>query len=344
MIELINLHRSTRALSVLRPSIALTKASDFLSRDLAARTIVSKIDSSGRNAEQRARAFGYVPTTTFGVTVVAGNLTAQQALNALKSSPVENEILMTPVWKVLGIGRTFNASTGQWYWVIDFAGLWDKTIMIPGEDDDGMIDGNPRIRTRPPAAAIAAGHRFSGYADDGTEWYSALHIDLDDPNRMMWKDEPPQGNPSLKEPSIRDNLLGVWHVQYTISPTGVKHYNDYNGYDGTGFTINWTINADGTWSTKGFRAYQVPTPTESGRWTSVHDAARDEEIVTFYRSNGKPTATIRIHAAKGVLTLYAVLGPTSMGNFLTGVPADANPKDDPQIILHPGPGYFNAPH
>ena len=121
------------------------------------------------------------------------------------------------------------------------------------------------------------------------------------------------------------------------------HFNDYNGYDATGFTINFTINLDGTWKTQGYRAYQVPTPTDSGTWTSVHDAERNEEIVTFNRQNG-PVTTIRIHASRGLLTLYAVDGGTANKSFLRGVPADANPKDDPQILLTPGMGFFNAPH
>mgnify|MGYP000098906654 CR=1 FL=1 len=249
-------------------------------------------------------------------------------------------------WKSIlgGSGWHRDEATGQWYWVVEFAGFWDKTIPIPGEDEDGMVDGNPLIRTRPPGWAIAAGHRFTGYAEDGVDWYTSIHCDMDDPTRYCWKDAPPQGNPSLKEPSLRDNIAGTWHVQYTISPTGVVHYNDYNGWDATGFTISFWINANGTWATQGYRAYQQPTPTESGWWESIHDASRDEEIVTFYRQNGRPAATIRIHAAKGVLTLFAVEGGASMQSFLKGVPADNNPKDDPQILLHPGVSYFNAPH
>lgn len=345
LVRLISEYRGTRSLGRVRPSIALTKSSDFLSRDLAARNIVSKFDSSGRNIEQRARAFGYQPNTTFDGVVAAGNLTAQQALNTWKLSSADNDVLLTPAWKVAGVGRTYNASTGRWHWVVEFAGFWDKTIPLPGEDEDGRIDGNEWIRTRPPGAAIAAGHRFSGYGDDG-EWYSALHCDLDAPGGLRdrcWKDEPPQGNPSLLLPSSPDNLVGTWHVQYSISPTGVVHYNDYSGWDATGFTITYWINANGTWTSKGYRAYQVPTPTESGTWTSVHDASRDEEIVTFHRP-GKPSATIRIHAARGVLTMFAVEGGSAMQGFLKGVPADNNPADDPQIILHPGVGYFNAPH
>jgi hypothetical protein len=33
-----------------------------------------------------------------------------------------------------------------------------------------------------------------------------------------------------------------------------------------------------------------------------------------------------------------------MQGFLRGAAADNNPSDDPQILLHPGIGYFNAPH
>lgn len=343
MIRLITIHRETRFLSTMRPSIALTKSSDFLSRDLATRSTLSKYDSQGRDVSQRARAFGYVPNTTFDGVVAAGNLTAQQALNVWKNSYADNEVILNPVWKVAGVGRTYNASTGQWYWVVEFAGFWDKTIPVPGEDDDGMVDGNPLIRTRPPGWAIAAGHRFTHYGDDG-DWYQSVHCDYDDPTHYCWKDEPPQGNPSLQQPSNSSYIAGLWHVQYTISPTGIKHYNDYNGWDATGFTISFWINADGTWATQGYRAYQQPTPTESGWWTSVHDASRGEEIITFYRQNGKPTATIRAHAVQGVMTFFAVEGGAAMQSFLKGVPADSNRADDPQIILHPGVSYFNAPH
>jgi uncharacterized protein YkwD len=343
MIRLITLHRETRFLSVMRPSIALTKSSDYLSRDLAARNTLSRYDSQGRDVAQRAHAFGYLPNTTFDVVVASGNLTAQQALNYWKNSYVDNEAILNPVWKVAGVGRTFNASTGKWYWVVEFAGFWDKTIPIPGEDDDGMVDGNPLIRTRPPGWALAAGHRFTHYGEDG-DWYQSAHCDMDDPTHYCWKDEPPQGNPGLRQPSVKDYIPGLWHVQYTISPTGIKHYNDYNGWDATGFTISLWINANGTWATQGYRAYQQPTPTESGWWTAVHDASRNEEILTFYRQNGKPTATFRVHAIQGQLTLFAVEGGSAMQSFLKGHPADSNPGDDPQIILHPGVSYFNAPH
>jgi uncharacterized protein YkwD len=343
LLQLISDYRATKFLGPMRPSIALTNSSDYLSRDLAGRNNLSKVDGLGRDVTASAKSFGFQANTAFDAVVASGNLSAQDALNSWKVSSVDNDIIQNPIWKVAGVGRTYNASTGRWFWVVEFAATWDKTIPIPGEDSDGMVDGNALIRTRPPGVAIAAGHRFTGYAEDGVEWYSSVHCDMDDPTKYCWKDEPPQGNPSLSLPSLRDYLVGTWHVQYTISPTGIVHYNDYNGWDATGFTISFWINDNGTWATQGYRAYQQPTPTESGWWESVHDASRDEEIVTFFRQGGKPNSTIRIHATKGVLTLYAVDGGAAMG-FLKGAPADSNPKDDPQILLHPGVSFFNAPH
>lgn len=343
MLRLITAHRETRFLGTMRPSIALTKSSDFLSRDLATRNTLSTYDSLGRDVRTRARAFGYLPNTTHDAVVISGNLTAAQALDLWKRSYTDNEIILNPIWKVAGAGRTFNASTNTWYWVVEFAAYWDKTIPVPGEDEDGMVDGNPLIRTRPPGWALAAGHRFNHYGEDG-DWYQSVHCDIDDPTHYCWKDEPPQGNPALATPSNSSYISGLWHVQFTLSPTGIKHYNDYNGWDATGFTISFWINADGTWATQGYRAYQQPTPTESGWWTSVRDAARGEELITFYRQNGKPSSTIRAHAVQGVLTFFAVDGGAAMQGFLKGHPADSNRSDDPQIILHPGVSYFNAPH
>ena len=241
LIQLITFHRETRFLGTLRPSIALSKSSDFLSRDLATRNTLSIYDSLGRDVQARARAFGYLPNTTHEAVVAAGNLTAEQVLNRWKSSYTENEIILNPNWKVAGVSHTYNASTGQWYWVAEFAAFWDKTIPVPGEDDDGMVDGNPLIRTRPPGWALAAGHRFNHYGDIENDWYQSVHCDLDDPTHYCWKDEPPQGNPSLSQPSNSSFIPGLWHVQYTISPTGIKHYNDYNGWDATGFTIIYTV-------------------------------------------------------------------------------------------------------
>ncbi|MBL8188651.1 MAG: hypothetical protein JNK38_11620, partial [Acidobacteria bacterium] len=43
----------------------------------------------------------------------------------------------------------------------------------------------------------------------------------------------------------------------------------------------------------------------------------------------------RAHVVAGQLTLFAIDGGGSMKNFLRGVTADDNNKDDPQVIFVP---------
>jgi len=145
------------------------------------------------------------------------------------------------------------------------------------------------------------------------------------------------------EVSLPENMIGTWHAQYQVSSNGVWRFNDADKYDLTDFTMTLRLNADGTWVSQGYKAHQTPAPQEAGVWKCVHDASRDEEIVTFYREDGKPAATIRVHAAPNVMTFFAVDGAAEMKNFFKGVPADGNPKDDPQIIFTPGPATFLIP-
>ena len=108
-----------------------------------------------------------------------------------------------------------------------------------------------------------------------------------------------------------------------------------SGYPaGTTFSAG-TPNADGTWTMRGYRAFQTPQPIESGTWTATHDAERNEEVVTFVRQGTLPRAIIRIHATTSQLTFFALDGGGLMKNFLRGVVADDNNKDDPQIIFVP---------
>src|SRR5205085_12173007 len=183
--------------------------------------------------------------------------------------------------------------------------FWDYTIPLPGEDEDGRIDGNELVRTRPPADALAKGHVFTGYGDDGQP-YTSLHCDTE--TKACWKDPAIQGNPGLDDGSDPDLLVGTWHLEREVSPSGIVHSNDINGYDLTEFTMNLQLNKDHTWVSQGYRAYQNPTPVEAGTWKSVHDISHNEEIITFYRDNGKPTATIRAHVTKDQLTFFVDAG------------------------------------
>lgn len=332
---LLNKYRASKGVGPVRSSISLTMSGDALSRDLAPRNEVSKSDSNGFGTFMRVRYFGFpkLEETRFDTLVLVSRFVDVEAFFNFTTSYTENaQMLLRPEWKVVGIGRAYNGE-GTYHWVLDFADYWDKTIPLPGEDTDGRIDGNERIRTRPPIDALAAKAKFSGYGDDGKP-YSPVHCDQE--TKECWRDPAPAGNRNLRENSYPENMIGHWHVEYQISSKGVVHFNSPDKFDMTDFTMSLLINEDGTWVSQGYRTYQDPVPAEAGTWKWLHDAGRGEEIVTFFRDNGKTAATIRVHAAPGALTFYAVDG----GDFFRGVQAVGNSKDGPQVIFTPGAGFF----
>ncbi|HMV51010.1 MAG TPA: CAP domain-containing protein, partial [Blastocatellia bacterium] len=332
----LNKYRASKGLGPLRASVALTQASDALSRDLAERKEVSKSDSNGLMGFMRYRAFGYTKITVKNDTlpVVTRFLDVQAFFNYVKSYQEYDQLMLKPEWKTLGIGRTINEGTQ--YWVLDFADNWDPTIPLPGEDTDGRIEGNERVRTRPPIDSLMANAKLTGYGDDGKA-YSPVHCDTE--TNECWRDPAPGVNRSLRENSFPENMVGRWQVEYQINAKGVMHFNDPNKFDTTDFTVAILFNEDGTWVMQGYRAFQDPVPTEAGTWKWVHDAARDEEIVTFYRDHGKAPVTFRVKAAQGVMTFFVTAG----ADFFTGVKADMNPNDDAQVIFLPGMGFFYTP-
>ncbi len=336
----LNQYRASRGVGPVRPSVSLSQAADMFSRQLAARGASRRHDAGSLDTKNRARSFGYYYDTSFDTVVFTSKVDPVTMFELLKIMLEESLILLAPAWKVVGIGRSYNEHDGSWRWVFDFAAYWDKTIPLPGEDTDGRIDGNERVRTRPPADALMAGAKFTGYGDDGKP-YSSKHCDTE--SGECWKDPAPASNRSLMQLSLPENMIGTWHVKYQVSSKGVVHFNDPDRFDLTEFAMTLTINEDGSWMSQGYKAGQTSTSQEAGTWKWVHDAGRDEEIVTFYRDEGRPAAVIRVHAAPNVMTFYAVDGGDEMEGFFKGIPADGDPKDDPQIIFVPGPTATSAP-
>jgi uncharacterized protein YkwD len=332
----LNKYRESKGVGPVRASVALTQASDALSRDLANRRDVSKADGTGAAGFMRYRAFGYTKVNVKADTLAVSTrfLDVQAFFSFVKSYKEFNDMILRPEWKTAGIGRT--NFEGTQYWVLDFADNWDPTIPLPGEDTDGRIEGNERVRTRPPIDSIMANAILTGYGDDGKA-YSPVHCDLE--TSECWRDPAPGANRSLRENSFPENMVGRWQTELQINSKGVMHFNDRGKYDATDFTVAMLINEDGTWVMQGYRAFQDPIPSEAGTWKWVHDAGRNEEIVTFYRDNGKAPVTLRVHASMGVMTFFATAG----ADFFTGVKGDMYPENDPQVIFLPGSGFFYTP-
>ena len=332
----LNRYRAVNGLGPVRPSISLSQSSETFGKELASTgggAPGTKFDSQGRSTYMRARAAGFDVQTKYDTVVITSKNDPATVLEEIKTSMNDNPVLLDPVWKIAGISRNYSEADGAYRWVVDFAAYWDKTIPLPGEDTDGRIDGNEGVRTRPPSDALALGAKFTGYGDDGKP-YSPVHCDVE--TKECWKDPVMNLGRSLRELSLPENMIGEWHVEYQFTEDGVWHFNDPDRFDTTQFQMSIKFNADGTWVSQGYRAYQTPAPTEAGTWKWVHDAGRNEEIVTFYRGEGRPIATIRVHATQGEMTFFATDGGSQLMNFFRGVAADFDKSNDPQVVFKPG--------
>jgi len=129
-LTLINNYRRANGLSPdLIPSPTLTATADWMSQDMADYNYFSHTDSLGRNPFQRMAAFGYdcaAYNTWCGENLAAGCQTAQACFDVWKNSPGHNGNMLNSNFRVIGIGRAYNASsTYGWYWTTDFGGVVD---------------------------------------------------------------------------------------------------------------------------------------------------------------------------------------------------------------------------
>lgn len=110
-------------------SVALTKAADWLSTDMARKRYFNHTDSLKRSFSLRISAFGYSGSTR-GENIAAGsNGTARAMFNLWKSSAEHRKNMLSPSYKVIGIGRFYGPSTMLgWYWTTDFGSTVDRTL------------------------------------------------------------------------------------------------------------------------------------------------------------------------------------------------------------------------
>jgi uncharacterized protein YkwD len=124
----INVYRAKNRLAPLKVSVALTKASDWLSADMARNSYFDHTDSLHRTFSKRISAFGYSGANR-GENIAAGtNGTATAMFNLWKSSAGHRRNMLSPSYKVIGIGRVSRPNTmlGS-YWTTDFGGTVDRT-------------------------------------------------------------------------------------------------------------------------------------------------------------------------------------------------------------------------
>lgn len=132
VLKLINDYRGQNGLTPLRVSLALTRAADWMSADMAAQNYFNHTDSQGRDPFTRMAAFGYNYPSTRGENIAAGYNDAARTFNLWRTSPSHNAAMLNPAFNVIGISRAYNQlSIYRWYWTTDFGSFVD-TIIDPG--------------------------------------------------------------------------------------------------------------------------------------------------------------------------------------------------------------------
>jgi uncharacterized protein YkwD len=126
----INAFRAQNGKPPLKVSVALTRAAEWMSHDMADHDSLDHVDSRGRDFEARLEAFGYHPATK-AENIAAGASSAAATIAQWKNSPTHRAILLKSKLKVMGVGRARNVdSTFGWYWTADFGGTVTKTMSI----------------------------------------------------------------------------------------------------------------------------------------------------------------------------------------------------------------------
>jgi uncharacterized protein (TIGR03437 family) len=165
MLRLINEYRAQNGLVQLRASIALTRAADWMSVDMAAKNYFSHTDSHGRNPFVRMGAFNYNYPTSKGENIAAGYNDAVRTFNQWKNSAGHNSTMLNPNYRVIGIARANSPNSRyKWYWTTDFGGYIDATI-----DSGGGAPRNARTANAatffqaisPDSIAATFGDQFS---------------------------------------------------------------------------------------------------------------------------------------------------------------------------------------
>ena len=126
VLDLINQYRSANGLGTVSLNGALNNAARWMSEDMANNNYFSHTDSLGRDPFVRLGDFGYTFNTWKGENLAAGIDSAQEAFDLWKGSPGHNANMLNPNFKVIGIARSYSASsTFGWYWSTDFGGQED---------------------------------------------------------------------------------------------------------------------------------------------------------------------------------------------------------------------------
>ncbi len=126
----INKFRADNGRPPLKVSVALVRAAEWMSRDMARNDNFDHVDSRGRDMVERLKAFGY-NKPTMAENIAAGEAAAAATVNQWKNSPGHRANMLRTKHKVMGVGRANDPSSSfGWYWTADFGGTVTRTMPI----------------------------------------------------------------------------------------------------------------------------------------------------------------------------------------------------------------------
>jgi uncharacterized protein YkwD len=130
MCRAINAFRAEHGRAPLKLSVALVRAAEWMSKDMARNDNFDHTDSHGRDFASRLAAFGYNKPTK-GENIAGGEDSAAATVTQWKNSPQHRANMLSTKFKVMGVGRAQDSdSMLGWYWTADFGGTVTRTMAI----------------------------------------------------------------------------------------------------------------------------------------------------------------------------------------------------------------------
>jgi uncharacterized protein YkwD len=124
----INEYRAVNGLAALQVSVALTKAADYHSVDMATKNYFSHTSQDGTSFGDRVKRY-YSYNTYYAENIAAGNAAGLTTFDQWKNSAGHNANMLSTNYKVIGIARAYSGtSTYKWYWTTDFGGYVDEVM------------------------------------------------------------------------------------------------------------------------------------------------------------------------------------------------------------------------
>jgi uncharacterized protein YkwD len=131
-LQKLNEYRAANNLAPLQVSVALTKACEYHSNDMATKNYFSHDSQDGTTWSARIKKY-YNYNTYYAENIAAGNAGGDATFTQWKNSPGHDANMRSANYRVIGISRVYSAtSTYKWYWTTDFGGYVDEVMTTDG--------------------------------------------------------------------------------------------------------------------------------------------------------------------------------------------------------------------